>query len=231
VLFVTGTGTEVGKTVVTAALAALGLQRGPVAVVKPAQTGVADDEPGDLAEVGRLAGPVSGHELARYPDPLSPAAAARLSGRPALDPAVLYDLLLSLREDLVLIEGAGGLLVRYDEDGLTLAEMARALRARVLVVVDPALGTLNHTALTLEALAHRGVQLEGLVLGSWPAEPGLAERSNLRDLEMLAARPLLGALPAGAARASDFLGLARASLSPQLGGSWDARAFRARWDA
>ncbi|MCW2668571.1 MAG: dethiobiotin synthase, partial [Frankiales bacterium] len=48
-LFVTGTGTEVGKTVVTAALAALGLQRGPVAVVKPAQTGVADDEPGDLA--------------------------------------------------------------------------------------------------------------------------------------------------------------------------------------
>lgn len=229
-LFVTGTGTGVGKTVVTAALAALGLQRGSVAVVKPAQTGVADDEPGDLAEVVRLAGPVAGHELVRYPDPLSPAAAARLSGRSPLDPAALYDLVLGLRADLVLVEGAGGLLVRYDEDGLTVADMARALRARVLVVVDPALGTLNHTALTLEALAHRGVQLEGLVLGSWPASPGLAERSNLRDLEMLAARPLLGALPAGAAEAPDFLGLARESLAPQLGGTWDPRAFRTRWD-
>jgi dethiobiotin synthetase len=230
VLFVTGTGTGVGKTVVTAALAALGATRGPVAVVKPAQTGVGDDEPGDLAEVRRLAGPVSGHELVRYPSALSPAAAARIDGRPPLDPARLYDLLLGLRDDLVLVEGAGGLLVRYDEDGLTLADMARALRARVLVVVDPALGTLNHTALTLEALAHRGVELEGLVLGSWPAEPGLAERSNLRDLEMLAARPLLGAVPAGAAAAPDFLALARDALCPQLGGHWDPRAFRQRWD-
>src|SRR3954452_14854017 len=134
VLFVTGTGTGVGKTVVTAALAALGVTRGPVAVVKPAQTGVGDDEPGDLAEVRRLAGPVSGHELVRYPSELSPAAAARIDGRPPLDPATLYDMLLALREDLVLVEGAGGLLVRYDEDGLTLADMARALRARVLVV-------------------------------------------------------------------------------------------------
>ena len=80
-LFVTGTSTDVGKTVVTAALAALGLQRGSVAVVKPGQTGVADDEPGDLAEVGRLAGPVACHELVRYPDPLSPAAAARARAR------------------------------------------------------------------------------------------------------------------------------------------------------
>ena len=130
----------------------------------------------------------------------------------------------------MLVEGAGGLLVRYDEDGLTLADMARALRARVLVVVGPQLGTLNHTALTLEALAHRGVELEGLVIGSWPEAPGLAERSNLRDLETLAARPLLGALPEGAPSAPDFLAVARASLAPQLGGTWDARAFRRRWD-
>lgn len=229
-LFVTGTGTDVGKTVVTAAVAALGLARGSVAVVKPGQTGESDGGGGDLAEVVRLAGPVACHELVRYPDPLSPAAAARLSGRAPLDPAQLYDLLLGLREDLVLVEGAGGLLVRYDEDGLTLADMARALRARVLVVVGPQLGTLNHTALTLEALAHRGVELEGLVIGSWPATPGLAERSNLRDLEMLAARPLLGALPEGAPSAPDFGTVARESLAPQLGGTWDARAFRTRWD-
>ena len=179
----------------------------------------------------RLAGPdVACHELVRYPDPLSPAAAARLSGREVLDPAALYELLLGLTEDLVLVEGAGGLLVRYDEDGLTLADMARALRARVLVVVGPHLGTLNHTALTLEALAHRGVELEGLVLGSWAASPGLAERSNLRDLEMLAARPLLGALPLGGPAGEDVADVARASLAPQLGGTWDAKAFRQRWD-
>jgi dethiobiotin synthetase len=233
VLFVTGTGTGVGKTVVTAAVAALAVARGSrVAVVKPAQTGEPDGAGGDLAEVARLVGGAVGlHELVRYPDPLSPAAAARLSGRAPLDPARLYDLVLGLDHDLVLVEGAGGLLVRFDEDGTTLADLARALRAPVLVVCGAGLGTLNHTALTLEALAHRGLELSGLVLGSWPAEPGLAERSNLRDLEMLAARPLLGALPAGAGTlaAVDFLALARAGLGPQLGGSFDPRALSTRW--
>lgn len=232
VLFVTGTGTGVGKTVVTAAIAALALDRGQrCAVVKPAQTGIGESEPGDLAEVQRLAGPVDGHELVRYPDPLSPAAAARISHRPPLDPAACYDLVLGLPHDLVLVEGAGGLLVRFDEDGLTLAELARGLHAPVLLVVDPALGTLNSTALTLEAMAHRGLQLSGVVVGSWPGEPGLAERCNLRDLETLAARPLLGVLPegAGALDPDGFLAAARAGLGPPLGGTFDARAFGTRW--
>lgn len=232
VLFVSGTGTGVGKTVVTAAIAALAADRGSsVAVVKPAQTGVGDDEPGDLDEVQRLGGVNDLHELVRYPDPLSPAAAARLSQRAPLDPARFYDVVLGLGHDLVLVEGAGGLLVRFDEDGSTLADLARALHAPVLVVAQAGLGTLNHTALTLEALAHRGLELSGIVLGSWPAEPGLAERCNLRDLEMLAARPLLGVLPSGAGQlgAQDFLALARAGLAPQLGGSFDARAFADRW--
>lgn len=232
-LFVTGTGTDVGKTIVTAATAALARDRGArCAVVKPGQTGVDDGGPGDLAAVGALSGVTDLHELVRYPDPLSPAAAARLSGRAPLDPAALYDLVLRLDHDLVLVEGAGGLLVRFDEDGTTLADLARGLRAPVLVVAGPALGTLNQTALTLEALAHRGLELAGVVLGSWPAEPGLAERSNLRDLETLAARPLLGALPegSGALAPEAFLEVARASLGPQLGGTWDARAFRREWD-
>ncbi len=231
-LVVTGTGTGVGKTVVTAALAALTLARGArCAVVKPAQTGEADGALGDLATVRGLSGCSDLHELVRYPDALSPAAAARRSGRPALDQAAALDLLLRLSDrDLVLIEGAGGLLVRYDEDGLTLADLARVVRAPLLVVVDAGLGTLNATALTLEALAHRGLELAGVVIGSWPAEPGLAERSNLRDLATLAARPLLGVLPAGAGSLTvgDFLAAAGAGLGPQLGGSFDARAFQAR---
>lgn len=232
VLLVTGTSTDVGKTVVTAAVAALALTRGTVAVVKPAQTGVAPGGPGDLADIERLTVGTSLLELVRYPDPLSPAAAARQSGLAPMDPVAFYDTVLRLREDLVLVEGAGGLLVRFDEDGTTLADLARGLHAPVLVVVDAGLGTLNHTALTLEALAHRGVELFGVVIGSWPAAPGLAERCNLRDLEMLAARPLLGALPAGAGSLSrgEFAATARAGLGPQLGGTFDPRAFRARWD-
>ncbi len=231
ILVVTGTGTDVGKTVVTAAVTALALGRGSCAVVKPGQTGLADDAPGDLADVARLTGADSLHELVRYPDPLSPAAAARRSRRDPLDLAACVDLLLRLDEthDLVLVEGAGGLLVRFDDDGLTLADVARAVRAPSLVVAGAGLGTLNATALTLEALAHRGLELSGIVVGAWPEEPGLAERSNVRDLETLAARPLLGAVPtgAGALDRDAFLLAATRSLGPALGGTFDARAFRA----
>lgn len=229
-LLVTGTGTGVGKTVVTAALAALALERGArCTVVKPAQTGVADEEPGDLAEVVRLAGSgVRTVELARYPDPLSPAAAARRSGRQPVDPVACADTVLRAERDadLVLVEGAGGLLVRYDEDGFTMADLARTLHLPAVVVAEAGLGTLNATALTLEALAHRGLDLSGIVIGSWPADPGLAERSNVADLEMLAARPLLGALPQGLATAGDLYAAARAGLGPSLGGTFDAAAFR-----
>jgi dethiobiotin synthetase len=233
ILVITGTGTGVGKTVVTAALAALAAARGAsVAVVKPAQTGVGRDEPGDLAEVARLAGVTDTHEFARYPDPLSPAAAARLSALPTLDPAETVKRIHDLADDhrLVLVEGAGGLLVRYDEDGTTLADLARELRAPVLLVADPALGTLNHTALTLESMAARGIEPAGVVLGSWPETPDLAMRSNIRDLEMLAARPLAGAIAAdaGALDAAEFLLAARAGLSPAFGGVFDATAFRER---
>lgn len=231
-MVVTGTGTGVGKTVVTAAVAALARDRGAsCTVVKPAQTGVGDDEPGDLDEVRRLAGVEDTVELARYPDPLSPAAAARRSGRRPLDLAAVVSAVLERdrTHDLVLVEGAGGLLVRFDDDGVTLADVARVLRAPVVVVAEAGLGTLNATALTLEALAGRGIELAGVVIGSWPAEPDLAARCNVRDLETLAARPLLGTLPqgAGALDRSAFLEVAREGLAPQLGGAFDPRVFRA----
>lgn len=236
VLVVTGTGSGVGQTVVTAAVAALAHDRGAgCAVLKPAQTGLADGRPGDLDTVRALSGVQDVRELARYPDPLSPASAARRSSRPPLDLAQVVAAVLDAgrRADLVLVEGAGGLLVRFDDDGLTLADVARTLRAAVLVVAEAGPGTPNATALTLEALAARGVELAGVVVGSWPIEPDLATRSTLRDLETLAARPLLGALPAGAGRLgrADFLAAARAGLHPQLGGGFDPRAFRGQHGA
>jgi dethiobiotin synthase len=231
-VLVTGTGTGVGKTIAVTALAALAVARGQsCTVVKPAQTGVPDDDPGDLADVVRLAGEqVRPVELVRYPDPLSPAAAARRCARPPLDPALCTQAVLTAQatSDLVLIEGAGGLLVRYDDEGFTMADLARTLRLHVIAVVEAGLGTLNTTALTLEAIAHRGLDLAGLIIGAWPEQPGLAERSNVADLEMLAARPLLGALPAGIGTLTrrDFLAAARAGVAPSLGGTFDAAAFR-----
>lgn len=228
---VTGTCTGVGKTVVSAALAAVAAARGAsVAVVKPGQTGVAAGEPGDLDEVRRLAGVDDVHEFARFPDPLSPAAAARRAGVPPVRLADAAERVrdLSAGRRLVLVEGAGGLLVRYDDEGATIADLARWLGAAVVVVTRPDLGTLNHTALTLEAMAHRGVQLAGVVIGAWPDDPGLAMRSNIRDLETIAARPLAGALPAGvgALDPAEFLVAAHRGLAPSFGGAFDAAAFR-----
>ncbi|GAA3198433.1 dethiobiotin synthase [Actinocorallia longicatena] len=231
VLVVTGTDTGVGKTVVTAALAALAAARGSsVAVVKPGQTGVDIGEPGDLQEIARLAGITDLHEGSRFPDPLSPAAAARVSGKPPvhLSASVAEIRELAAERQLVLVEGAGGLLVRFDEEGSTIADLARWLGAAVVVVARPDLGTLNHTALTFEAMAHRGVQPAGLVIGSWPGEPDLAMRCNIRDLETITARPLAGVMPAGSGLLdpAEFLLAASAGLSPAFGGTFDAGTFR-----
>ncbi|MFG1710633.1 dethiobiotin synthase [Nonomuraea sp. M3C6] len=232
VLVVTGTDLGVGKTVVVAAVAALARERGAaVAVVKPAQTGVGPGEAGDLDHVIRLSGVTTTFELSRFPDPLSPAAAARAAGLP---PVSLAGAALTVRElaesnRLVVVEGTGGLLVRFDEDGATIADLARLLDAQVLVVAGVGGGAVNHAALTLEALAHRGLDLAGLVIGRWPYEPGVAERSDVADLEMLAARPLAGALPEGAGSLGGeaFTRVARHGLGATLGGTFDPSEFRA----
>jgi dethiobiotin synthetase len=240
-LFVTGTGTGVGKTIVTAAVAALARAAGRrVAVVKLAQTGVQPGQHGgtdkhsgpgsdtpDLETVTRLSGVTDTHELARFPDPLSPEAAARVSGLPPVDFARAAAIISTLEatRDLVLVEGAGGLLVRYDGAGTTIADLAAMLNAQgldapALVVTAAGLGTLNHTALTLEALTARKVRTAGVVIGSWPRNPGLAERENLADLETLANGPLAGLLPEGSGSrpAAEFLAMAREGLGPGLGG-------------
>jgi dethiobiotin synthetase len=228
ILVVTGTGTDVGKTVVTAAVAALAADRGStVAVVKPAQTGVGPDEPGDLAEVRRLSTVDDLHEYARYPDALAPEAAARRSGLPAptVDDVARRIRTLAEQRDLVLVEGAGGLLVRFGPDSWTLADLIRLLAAPALLVVAAGLGTLNHTALTLEVMAGRGITLSGIVVGSWPRRPDLAARVNVDDLAALGGRPIAGAVAEGAAASPDFLGAARTGLSPAYGGRFDAADF------
>jgi dethiobiotin synthetase len=229
-LLVTGTDTGVGKTVVTAAIAACAKAHGrSVAVMKPAQTGIVEapvesDEP-DIAVVRRLADPTALRELASYPDPLAPLAAAEESGLPQLSMGDVIEAVGALAEeyDVVLIEGAGGLLVPMGERRWTVADLAMALRVPAVVVARAGLGTLNHTALTLEALTARG--LPGLlVLGSWPAEPELVEWRNLVDLP----GELVGALPAGAGGLSpeSFRAAAPSWLAPVLYGDADPRRLR-----
>lgn len=206
VVLVTGTGTGVGKTVVTAALASLVRDRGTsVSVVKVAQTGVRAGEPGDVEEVRRLAGDIDTHELLRLDDPLAPEAAARRAGVP-LPPVARHARTigdLAATSSVVLVEGSGGLLVRLDERGGTLADIGSALRYKgmscaVVLVASAGLGTLNSAALTAEALQHRGLPLLGVVIGQWPRDPVLAELSNLTDLPRVTGAPLLGRVPAGA---------------------------------
>ncbi|MEV5547482.1 dethiobiotin synthase [Streptomyces sp. NPDC052309] len=233
VLVITGTGTEVGKTVVTAAVAATAVAAGrSVAVLKAAQTGVGPEEPGDAQEVARLAGAVTAAEVARYPEPLAPGTAARRAGRAPVHPEDVAEAAakLATEHDLVLVEGAGGLLVRFDAAGGTLADAAGLLGAPVLVVVPAGLGTLNSTELTARELRARGLELPGVVIGSWPREPDLASRCNLADLPEVAGAPLLGALPAGAGTLTPpaFRSTAPRWLAPALDGTWDAESFRRR---
>lgn len=234
-VLVTGTDTGVGKTIaaaaVTAAAQAAGLR---VAVIKPAQAGPATGKHADREVIQQLAAPATVRVLAEYPDPFAPLVAARIAER---DPLELYAVVDAIRaeakrHDLVLIEGAGGLLVpmgiRPSGEPWTAADLAVALGAPAIVVTPAGLNTLNHTALTLEAMAHRGVQLAGVVIGQWPREPDLAMRSNITDLETISARPLAGVLPEAAGRLdpAEFLLAARAGLAPALGGTFDAATFR-----
>lgn len=222
VLVVTGTGTGVGKTTVTSAIAALAVAAGRrVAVLKPAQTGVGAAQSGDVDEVRRLAGPsVTCRELARFPDPLAPARAARLAGLVPVTTATTASVAreLAAEHDLVLVEGTGGLLVPLDDSGGTLADVAAALSAPALVVVSAGLGTLNHTALTVEALRTRRLSCVGIVIGAWPTQPDLAARCNVIDLPAVTGLPLLGVVPQGAGRLTptEFLPVARRGLEPGL---------------
>lgn len=203
IILITGTDTGVGKTMTTAALAAVlhGTGRS-VAVYKPCQSGAADGD-SDAAEIVRLAGPVTAATGVVLQEPLAPVAAAAVDGTPLPGVAAHAGRIreLAASHDHVLVEGAGGLLVELDSAGGTLADLGPLLAGAFVLVARPGLGTLNHTALTLEALAARDLQVLGVVLGSWPGNPELVHRSNRQVLGTLPA-PFLGALPEQASELS-----------------------------
>jgi 8-amino-7-oxononanoate synthase len=229
-IFVTGTGTGVGKTVVAAAVART-LQRAGlgVAAMKPAQTGTSEGAD-DLAFI-RLAGGVPAarcsatYSLRR---PLAPSVAARMEGI-SLEPGRIVDDFRRLRgqADVVVVEGAGGLLVPFN-DSADMADLASALQVPLLIVALPGLGTLNHIALTLDAARTRGLEVAGVVLCGFPAEPGLAEATNPGEVEELAGVvPHLPGLDVDRGIVPPAFELAP-WLAPRLGGTFDRAAFLRR---
>jgi len=217
-LFVTGTDTSVGKTAVSCAIAALARSRGlPLAVMKPAETGCVPD-PLDALALREAAGSADPLELVcpyRFAEPLAPAVAARRAGR-TLSLGHLVDCARKLAEDRpLLVEGAGGLLVPYTERE-TCADLIAALGLPVLLVARAGLGTLNHTALTIEALRARKLTLRAVVLNRTGTHSDLSEQDNAAEISRLTGAQVLGPLPFFADP-----GARRDQLFSSLGGKMD----------
>lgn len=220
-LFVTGTGTGVGKTILSAALLASMAAAGErVRAHKPVVTGL-----DDRSEVGLPGAWPPDHELLadvtgmtpeevsplRYGPAASPHLAARLAGE-TID---LADLIARARaagagESTLVVEGVGGLLVPLT-DGFAVRDLAVALRLPVLIAAEPGLGTINHTLLTIDAARAAGLEVRAVVLTPWPDTPAELERSNRDTIAQLGEVEVvgLGHVPSSAvahlARAGDAL--------------------------
>jgi len=188
-VFVTGTGTEVGKTVVAAVLArTLAAEGESVAVFKPAVTGLDDAGEPDHALLRRAAGSVqSDDEIApyRYGPPMSPHLAAELAGE-RVEPERLLAMARGAvaSADALVCEGVGGLLVPLAPDYLV-RDLAVGLSLPLAIAASPGLGTINHTLLTIEAARSAGLAVELVVLTPWPASPSAIERSNRETIARL----------------------------------------------
>lgn len=188
-VFVTGTGTEVGKTVVAAVIAhSLAVAGKRVAVFKPAVTGLdAEGEP-DPALLRRAAeSEQSDDEIApyRFGPPMSPHLAAALSGED-IDPDRLRAAAgaAAAAADALVCEGVGGLLVPLAPDYLV-RDFAADLGLPVVIAASPGLGTINHTLLTLEAARSAGLEVVAVVLTPWPEDPSQIEGSNRETIAAL----------------------------------------------
>ena len=212
-LFVTGTDTNVGKTVVSAAIVALRRARGSVRYWKPVQTGIEQGPSAslgtvpstslaagdDTAEVARLAGCAPDEILdagVRLPRPVSPHLAAQLAGV-----AISIESITAMRGAVAgggatasfwVVEGAGGVLVPLNDRQLMIDLMVH-LALPVVVVARTAVGTINHTLLTLEALRQRGLDVAFVVMSGEPddaARQAIAQHGRVRVYALPRLTPL-----------------------------------------
>ena len=197
--FVTGTDTGVGKTVVSCALIRELRARGlGVGAIKPIETGVGPDGPLDAIALRDAAGstdPLATICPQQFALPAAPNAAASAEDREvdltAIDAA--YETLAKGR-DLMVVEGAGGLLVPIRDDW-TMAELAHRLDLPLLVVARASLGTINHTALTLEVAASKALPVLGVIISHAGGPISAADASNLLALKKFLGDQLIGEIP------------------------------------
>jgi dethiobiotin synthetase len=197
--FVSGTDTGVGKTVVGRTLVAALRARGvDVGVLKPIETGVGAAGPADALALRAAAGvndPLDAICPQRFALPAAPTVAAAAEGRRVdLDAVQQAFEAIAARRDFTLVEGAGGLLVPAAE-GVTMADLAARFGLPLLVVARAALGTINHTLLTLEAAAARKLELVGVVISHAGGELSGADSANLVALRDALGPQLLGEIP------------------------------------
>jgi dethiobiotin synthetase len=203
-LFITGTDTEVGKTVVAGAIADSFRRRGKtVAVCKPCATGCVHRREGWVSEDAEFLAHCADtrHPLdlvcpQRYAEALAPAVAAERAGTPldwsAIDRAIAT---MTQGADVLIVEGVGGVAVPMDAKH-TVADMMAWLGLPAVIVAKAGLGTINHTLLTAWALRQRNVAIAGVVMNRYPAEtPGLAEETNPRAIEKWGKLPILCFVP------------------------------------
>jgi dethiobiotin synthetase len=203
-LFVTGTDTGVGKTVVAGAIAHWFRRQGRrVAVLKPVATGCVRRREGLVSEDAEFLAVCADarHPLdlicpQRYVEPLAPAVAAERAKQPLDWEAVQRSInLMSRDSDFIIVEGIGGLMVPLDAKH-TVRDVARWLKLPVVVVARPGLGTINHTILTVDALRSTAVTVAGVVVNRYPADnAGVAEEGNPRAIEKWGRVPVLAIVP------------------------------------
>jgi dethiobiotin synthetase len=188
-LFVTGTDTDAGKSVLAASLVAAMAAAGErVRAHKPAVTGL-EEPPGAWPPDHELLAAAAGmrpEEVAplRYGPAVSPQLAAELAGE-RIDPSRLLAAARAAAEDgTLIVEGAGGLLSPLAED-YTVCDLAVSLALPLLIAARPGLGTINHSLLTLQAARGAGLRVRAVVLTPWPREPSELERSNRHAIERM----------------------------------------------
>jgi dethiobiotin synthetase len=216
-LFITGTDTGAGKTVLAAAIVAALRARGePVQPLKPVLSGLdelADPAwPPDHELLARAGGVDPGSvTLLRFGPAVSPHLAAELAGTP-IDPAELEAQVRALARGgrTMIVEGVGGLLVPL-APGYDVRDFARELGLPVVIAARPGLGTINHTLLTLEAARAAGLDIAAVVLTPWPERPSVIERSNRETIARLGAIAM-ATLPRVSGAAAEELAAAGAML-------------------
>jgi dethiobiotin synthetase len=202
-IFITGTDTGVGKTIVAAALARLLRLRGiDVGIMKPVTSGCSEkdgllcsDDAELLAWAAELDAVKSDNAPYLLRAPISPAIAAEREGvRVDFNAIAEAYGRLSGRHDFVIVEGAGGLMAPLS-GGLMVADLANRLSLPLLVVARPNLGTVNHTVLTCFVARQLGLTVTGVMINGYPAAPDLAESTAPHQIDSLCGAPLLGLLP------------------------------------